>query len=183
MIFGYKRPIHNDKSCQNQLDIEHISFDKIYEEAHHLPKKREQLEELLISLSRGDQIFVQSFFVLADSTLHLMEILKLCEKDGVIIHFLQEGMNSSDVLACTLSEMLEHMITFQADITRHSTIIGMERAKEKGKKIGRPKKADENVKKAMLMYHSGNYTLRDIKMETGISKSTLYRYLENEDNL
>ncbi|MFJ8516854.1 helix-turn-helix domain-containing protein [Lysinibacillus xylanilyticus] len=31
------------------------------------------------------------------------------------------------------------------------------------------------IQKAVSMYHSGNYTLLDIKNETGISKSTLYR--------
>lgn len=182
MIFGYKRPIYNDISCEKQLTIKHVLFDKVYEEAHHLPKKRVQLEELLIHLNQGDEIFVENFFILADSTLHLMEILNICEKDDVTIHFIKEGMNSRDVIAATLPEILQHMIEFQADITKHSTLIGMERAKEKGKVIGRPRKADENVKKAILMYHSGDYTLRDIKMETGISKSTLYRYLESEDN-
>ncbi|MCE0554977.1 helix-turn-helix domain-containing protein [Bacillus thuringiensis] len=29
------------------------------------------------------------------------------------------------------------------------------------------------------MYQSGDYSLAQIKDETGISKSTLYRYLEN----
>jgi DNA invertase Pin-like site-specific DNA recombinase len=44
---------------------------------------------------------------------------------------------------------------------------------------GRPKKPDENVKRAMVKYESKKFTLEDIKRETGISKSTLYRYLEN----
>ncbi|RKJ41875.1 recombinase family protein, partial [Butyricicoccus sp. 1XD8-22] len=57
----------------------------------------------------------------------------------------------------------------------------MEQAKDEGKAIGRPRKSDENIKKAISMYQSGTYTLHDIKQETGISKSTLYRYLENAD--
>nr|WP_318263781.1 helix-turn-helix domain-containing protein [Peribacillus simplex] len=44
---------------------------------------------------------------------------------------------------------------------------------------GHPRKHDENVQKAIDMYQSKKYTLSDIKNETGISKSTLYRYLEN----
>lgn len=32
------------------------------------------------------------------------------------------------------------------------------------------------------MYHEG-YKLHDIKIETGISKSTLYRYLESRNNV
>jgi len=61
-------------------------------------------------------------------------------------------------------------------MVKQSTTLGM--AKAKGKSIGRPKKSDENIKKAIEMYQSGN-TLLDIKNETGISKSTLYRYLES----
>ncbi|TFH63775.1 hypothetical protein E4J71_00305 [Peribacillus frigoritolerans] len=52
-------------------------------------------------------------------------------------------------------------------------------AKQKGNIAGRPRKYDENVQKAIDMYQSEKYTLSDIKNETGISKSTLYRYLEN----
>ncbi|MGG1215377.1 recombinase family protein [Micromonospora provocatoris] len=179
MIYGYKRPLYNDKNCENQLITDAIYFDKIFEEAHGMPKKRQQLEDLLISLQQGDEIYVQSFFAIADSIRHLMEILKICEMDGVTIYFMKEEVNSRDLLLCTLQDLLHRMIEFQTDITRHSTIIGMTRAKENGKTIGRPKKTDEKIEKAISMYHSGKYTLLDIKDKTGISKSTLYRYLES----
>lgn len=182
MIFGYKRPIYNDERCENQLATKEIVIDKMFIEPHGLPKKRLQLEEMFISLNRGDEIFVDSFSVLADSSIHLIEILKLCEKDGVIIHFIKEEMNSRDVLSCTLQEMLSQIVEFQKNVTRYSTQKGMEHAKESGKTIGRPKKSDDNIKKALSMYHLGNYTLKEIKDETGISKSTLYRYLENVEN-
>ena len=45
--------------------------------------------------------------------------------------------------------------------------------------LDRPRKPDENVQRAIEMYQSKNYTLTQIKEETGISKSTLYRYLES----
>ncbi|MEC2983796.1 helix-turn-helix domain-containing protein, partial [Bacillus cereus] len=51
--------------------------------------------------------------------------------------------------------------------------------KQKGITPGRPRKPDEIVKRAIVMYQSGDYRLAQIKDETGISKSTLYRYLEN----
>lgn len=51
-------------------------------------------------------------------------------------------------------------------------------AKKQGKTIGRPKKSDDNLKKAFDMYQSKAYTLQAIKDETGISKSTLYRYID-----
>ena len=55
----------------------------------------------------------------------------------------------------------------------------MSKAKQKGITTGRPRKPDENVQRAIIMYQSKKYSLADIKNETGISKSTLYRYLEH----
>lgn len=68
---------------------------------------------------------------------------------------------------------------FQTDVAKQSAKNGITNAREQGKAIGRPRKPDENIQKAVSMYHSGNFTLLDIKNETGISKSTLYRYLES----
>ena len=51
--------------------------------------------------------------------------------------------------------------------------------KRRGKTIGRPRKSDENLDRAFTMYESKKYTLYDIKEATGISKSTLYRYLDS----
>lgn len=178
MIYGYKRPLYKDEQCKNQLETNTIFLDKIFEESHGLSRKRLQLEELFMCLQQGDKIFVQSFFALADSNQHLMEILKYCEKNGVIIYFIKEEIYSDDLLSCTLQELFHHIVEFQTDIARHTRLIGMTRAKENGKTIGRPRKTDEDIKKAISLYRSGNSTLVDIKAKTGISKSTLYRYID-----
>lgn len=182
MIYGYIRPLYNDKECKNQLKLLPKKCNKIYEEAHGLPKKRIKLEELLMELQTGDIIIVERMYVLADSTRHIMELLKLCNKDGVTIHFLQEDIRSNEILSFTLEEMMRHLLQFQSDMIRQSTIQGIHQAREQGKSIGRPKKSDDNIKKAISMYHTGKFTLLDIKNETGISKSTLYRYLEMQEN-
>ncbi|MDK0291585.1 helix-turn-helix domain-containing protein [Salmonella enterica] len=71
------------------------------------------------------------------------------------------------------------------EISPHSSFsiiqgYGMDQASKQGKSIGRPKKTDDNIKKAISMYHKG-FKLMEIKNETGISKSTLYRYLESAE--
>lgn len=49
----------------------------------------------------------------------------------------------------------------------------MVKAKEKGESVGRPRKPDENVQRAIDMYQSKNYSLAEIRKETGINKSTI----------
>lgn len=178
MIFGYVRPLYDDPKAEKQIQRLQDKCDVMIEEEHGLPKKRIQLEEMLIRLEPGDSIIVEKMAVLADTFHQLMDLLKLCEKDKVTIHFLQEEIRSDTLLYIHLKDMIAHILQFQSDLVKNSTSIGMKKAKKQGKRIGRPKKPDENIKKAISMYHDG-YTLYEIKDETGISKSTLYRYLED----
>lgn len=178
MIYGYQRPLYNDEDMHIQTaalsDCDHV-----FTENHGRAKKREALEDLLMKMEKGDTIQVHRFFSIADTTRHLEELIKICKKDQVIIHFLEENITSIEILEKSLEQVLQFFLTFQSDIVKQSTILGMAEAKAKGKSIGRPKKSDDNVKKAIDMYQSGKFTLLDIKNETGISKSTLYRYLES----
>jgi len=178
MIYGYIRPFYNDENMQIQKDMLQ-GCEVIFEEKHGGPKKRVELENLLIEMQAGDIIRVSRFFSIADSKKHLVELLAICKRDDVKMEFIQEKVTNMDFLNMDLETILKHFTSFQSDIIKQSTIIGMAEAKAKGKSIGRPKKSDDNVKKAIDMYQSGKFTLLDIKNETGISKSTLYRYLES----
>ncbi|MGX8792031.1 recombinase family protein [Oceanobacillus sp. M60] len=178
MIYGYTRPLYNDKHSQNQLVSLKGKCDRIFQEAHGTPKKRIQLENLLMEMQSGDSILVEKMIALADTFHHLMEVVKVCEKDNVKIHFLNEDIQSDTLLNIHLQDMMAYILQFQSDSIKQSTTQGMYEAKQQGKTIGRPKKSDENIKKAIAMYQDG-FKLFDIKNETGISKSTLYRYLES----
>ncbi len=182
MIFGYIRPLYDDETCEMQIKALPEECETIYRESHGKPKKRTKLEEMLMVLKPGDTIVVERMFALADTTRHLNDLIKLCEKDRVSIHFLNEDIYSNHALKCSLQEMMRHYMQFQTDVAKQSAINGIAIAREQGKTIGRPRKPDVNIQKAVSMYHSGNFTLIDIKKETGISKSTLYRYLESLEN-
>ena len=181
MIYGYVRPLYNDVTCKQQLASLGSRTQNIFQESHGSSKKRTELESLLMNLKKGDIIVVERMFVLADTTRHLVDLLKLGERDGVVIQFIHEGIQSDEVLNLSLRVYMQYLMDFQTDIVKQTTTIGIENAKEQGKTLGRPKKPDTNIKKAIAMYHSGDFTLHEIKEETGISKSTLYRYLESAE--
>lgn len=177
MIYGYKRPLYDDEQCENQLRSREV--DRMFVESHSSPKKRTALEELLMTMAKGDRIVVESFFVLADTMHHLMDIIRVAERDDVTIEFVRERMTTKDPVNETLPVILSHFLKFQTDAVKQSTRLGLDEARRQGKQVGRPKKPDDNVRKAIAMYQSNEYTLMEIKNETGISKSTLYRYLES----
>ena len=177
MKYGYIRPIVQDQQCKNQLND--ISVETLVKETHGLAKKRTKLEDLLMTVQKGDELFVQNIEVLADSLQQLLDILRLAKRDQIVIHFIDEQLTNETVQAGSLLQGATFFAKLQSTFLSHSSTFSLQVAKQQGKSIGRPRKSDENLQRAFMMYDSNEYTLYDIKEETGISKSTLYRYLDS----
>ena len=54
---------------------------------------------------------------------------------------------------------------------------GLESARARGRKGGRPSKGDKDIDKAIKLYDSKDYSVKEIEEMTGVSKPTLYRYI------
>lgn len=176
MEYGYIRPIVNDLEGKQQLNTQFL--DKVFIESHGLASKRIELENLFMSATKGDHLFVQNIEVLADSLQQLVDILRLAERDDITIHFIDEKQTSKVIKSLSLLQSATFFVNLQSTFLSHSSTFTLQAAKEQGKTIGRPRKSDDNLQRAFAMYDSKKYTLFDIKEATGISKSTLYRYLD-----
>lgn len=176
MNYGYMRPIVRDQTCTKQL-IE-LDIETVFTETHGLPKKRTELEHLLMTIQKDDELFFQNIEVLADSLQQLLDVLRLAERDQVVLHFVDEQLTSQTILQFTLQQSVAFFMTLQSTFLSHSSTFMLQAAKQQGKTIGRPRKSDENLQRAFSMYDSKKYSLYEIKEATGISKSTLYRYLD-----
>ncbi|MBU3158391.1 recombinase family protein [Clostridium frigoris] len=180
MLIGYMRPYKNDLKCEIQLKkLKEANCETIISEEHSSAKKRTQLKAIINNLNKDDTIVVTTFFTLADSTLHLVELLEIIDTTGAYFKSLTEGINTSNTLGYHFINIVKYLVKFQSDVISEKTKEGLYEAKQKGITSGRPRKPDDNVKRAIVMYQSKKYNLTKIKDETGISKSTLYRYLEN----
>lgn len=176
MKFGYIRPIVSDKQATQQLVT--YKLDEVYTDSHGLAKKRSELESLLMIAKKDDELFVQNIEVLADSLQQLLDILRLAERDELIIHFIDEQLTNETIQTNTLLQSTEFFTKLQTIFYSHSSTFTLQAAKQQGKSIGRPRKSDINLQRAFDMYDSKQYSLFEIKEATGISKSTLYRYLD-----
>ena len=180
MLIGYMRPSEDDLMCEKQIELlKKANCKTIISEEHSSAKRRVHLKTLLDTINKDDKIIVSKLFTLADSTRHLVEILEILDMKRAYFQSLDEKIDTSNSKGYPFGEILKHLVKFQSDVISEKTKKGLYEAKQKGNSAGRPKKADENVKRAILMYESKKYSLSQIKDETGISKSTLYRYLEH----
>ncbi|WP_034551954.1 recombinase family protein [Carnobacterium funditum] len=180
MLIGYMRPYHDDQTCDSQLiELRKSNCVEIFAEEYSSAKNRKYLKNMLDSLKKGDKVVIAKLFSLADSTHHLVELLELIEEKGAYIKSIKEELDTSDGSGYPFSHIVKHLVEFQSDVISENTKKGLCKAQQKGVTTGRPRKPDENVQRAIIMYDSKKYSLAEIRDKTGISKTTLYRYLEN----
>ena len=180
MLIGYMRPNDDDLSCDTQItELRKLKCEKIIAEEHSSAKKRTQLKSMIDNLKPGDKVIIAKLYSLADSTRHLVELLQAIEEKGACIQSIKEGIDTSNGSEYQFSYIVKHLVEFQSDVISEKTKKGVRNAQKKGVTTGRPRKPDENVQRAIIMYESKKYSLAEIRDETGISKTTLYRYLEN----
>lgn len=177
MKYGYIRPIVSDQQCTHQLN--ELSIDTLFKETHGLSRKRTELEHLLMTVQKNDELFIQNIIVLADSLQQLLDILRLAERDQITIHFVDEQLTNQTIQKDSVLQSVTFFADLQSKFLSHSSTFTLQAAKQQGTSIGRPRKTDANLQLAFEMYDSKTYTLYDIKEVTGISKSTLYRYLDD----
>lgn len=133
------------------------------------------LEELMEKLQRGDVLVVRKLYTLANSTKHLIEICRNLQERQVSLVSIEDGIDTRED---SFFQHLEQIAVFRKEVVGERTKAGLSEAKAKNRAGGRPRKPDRNVQKAIDMYRSKMYSIADITIETGISKTTLYRYLQ-----
>ncbi|MBV8125237.1 MAG: recombinase family protein, partial [Paucibacter sp.] len=72
---------------------------------------------------------------------------------------------------------------FERNLIRERTQAGLVAARARGRQGGRPKRLDPTKRAlALKLYQEKNHTIEQICKMMGISKSTLYNYLDKADS-
>ena len=67
---------------------------------------------------------------------------------------------------------------FERDVIADRNREGLNAARSRGRTGGRPKSNPDSVKKAIKLYNTRQYTIKEIEELTGVKKDTLYRALK-----
>lgn len=89
---------------------------------------------------------------------------------------MQDSIDTSTAMGRFFFRTMASIAELERDIIRERTLAGLEAARARGRKGGRPTKDKSKVKLALKMYESKLYTIKEITEATTVSRSTLYRY-------
>lgn len=181
MLIGYASALTEGKILNRQLDLlnstycEHIYKEKIIGDT----KERPELEKMLDNLKYGDIILVCELTSLSSSTKDLFKLIEQVNKKGCNIKSLNEPwIDTTIVDGERLFTIVEGISKFNKDLISKRTKEGLENAKNIGIKCGRPRKNIDAIEKAISLYNSKVHSLKAIYEMTGVSQTSLYRYIK-----
>lgn len=182
MKIGYARVSTEEQNLDRQLDIlKQASCDRIYEEkVSGVKKDRTELNKMLDQIRTGDVIIISDLTRLSRSVKDLFSLVEQIEEKGANIKSIKESwVDTTTAQGKLMFTIFAGISQFERDLISQRTIEGLNAARARGKKGGRPKTNEKEIKLAVKMYNSKNYSISEITKATGVSKTTLYRYINN----
>ena len=179
--FGYARVSTEAQNLDRQIDVlKKYGVDHVYTEKMTGTKKdRPELSKMLDRMTDGDIIVVESLSRLGRSTKDLIELIELFHSKGVHLVSLKESIDTNTSTGKLLFTLMSAIAQFERDTIADRTREGLRAARARGRTGGRPKINTDNIKKAIKLYHTRQYSIREIEELTGIKKSTLYRNVQD----
>ncbi|HDR4461387.1 TPA: recombinase family protein [Bacillus cereus] len=182
MKIGYAKVSKLDQSLNLQIDaLKKIGCEMIYEEKiSGIKEERPQLKELLKCAKEGDILVVYKLDRLGCSTKKLIEMSEHLQKSGIELVSIRDSIDTTTAVGKAMFKMLAVLAEMERDLISQRTKAGLESARARGRFGGRPRKSRKQIEKALKLYDSKQYTVKEIVEMTSISKATIYREIRKK---
>ena len=181
MLIGYARVSTDDQNLDLQRDaLLQVGCSKIYEDHISGSKAaRPGLEKALEMARAGDTLVVWRLDRLGRSLKDLITIVESLDKREIELHSLQESLATHSSEGKLIFHLFGALAEFEKNLIRERTQAGLKAARARGRTGGRPKALSPSKRKlAVQLYQEKQYTIDEICQMMGISKPTLYSYVE-----
>ena len=186
MKFGYARVSTRDQNLALQLDaLRQQNCVKIFQERVSGAKaERTELVRLPEEVREGDVIVIWKLDRLGRSLRHLVSLVHDLMERGVALKSLNDPIDTTSSHGRLIFNVFASLAEFERDLIRERTQAGLQAARARGRKVGRPKGLSEEARKKAVAAESicseGKLSVNEIARNLDISKSTLYKYLRHQ---
>ncbi len=183
MKIGYARVSTLEQNPELQLDaLKKAGCKKIFQDqVSGAKEERPGLTDALKYVREGDCLVVWRLDRLGRSLKHLIKVVEDLEERGTGFISLQEGFDTTTSGGRLVFQIFGALAEFERNLIRERTKAGLEAARARGRKGGRRLKLKpQQIAALKTMYESKAHTVGEVCAVFGISKPTLYRYLEGQ---
>jgi DNA invertase Pin-like site-specific DNA recombinase len=184
MLIGYARVSKIDQNLNLQIDaLKRVGCSKIFtDQVSGSIKSRPQLEQALDFLRSRDILVVWRLDRLGRSLRHLIELVAELQAKEIGFRSITEAMDTTTSGGKLIFHIFGALAEFERNVIQERTRAGLEAARARGRKGGRkPKLTEKQQQVAVKLYHEKAHTVEEICRIMGISKPTLYSYINKAE--
>ena len=180
MLIGYARVSTEDQRVDMQRQaLEEAGCERIFEDTAGGAAERPALREALAQLRAGDTLVVWRLDRLGRSLKDLIAHAESLRAQSVGLCSLKEAIDTASSTGQLVFHIFGALAEFERALIRERTRAGLAAARARGRVGGRRKRLDEDQRRhAVELYRSRQRTVQEICALVGISRSTLYAYVE-----
>ena len=188
--YGYARCSTNEDKQDINRQIRELKAagadEVVFEYEHGDAKVKKELHMLLDMAASGDTIITLEVSRLSRSTQQLCEILDIVKEKHLrlmIVGSITIDCRNGEVdpMSKAFLEMSGVFAELELSMIRARVRSGMQNAREKGRKIGRPQTTKDDIPpifyKHYPSYAAGNMNVSELARICGLSRPTVYKYL------
>lgn len=191
MIYGYARCSTNEQLQDinrqvRELKQQGATDTTIYLEYESGTKiNRAELQKLLSAVQTGDTIFATEVSRITRSTKQLCDIIEFAKERKIKLvlgNFVVDCTKELDPMTEGMLKMMGVFAELERNMISQRVKSGMENARAKGKKIGRPATTADNIPnifyKHYPKYKKGELNKKELSRLCSLSYPTVYKYLQ-----
>lgn len=185
MLIGYARVSTMDQNPALQMDaLRAAGCEKIFtEKASGSHRDRPELRAALEYLREGDTLVVWKLSRLARSLSQILKTANDIADRGIALKVLTQNIDTSTPEGRLFFHMTAAFDEFQRELIVENTKAGLEAARKRGRRGGRPPAMDEQSMKQAeaLLKDTENYPfIGDVIDELDVGRTAFYRYFPPE---
>ena len=186
MRFGYIRVSRDKQTTALQEDaIQKEQCGSVFiDTMSGVRDDRPEFLKMLDMARPGDVIVVWRLDRLGRSLRHLIETVTQLSERSIELKSIKENIDTTTPTGKLMFHIVGAMAEFERDIIRERTTAGLEAARARGRKGGRPKATEtikpRNLALAKALYAAKEKSIAEIMEQTGFkSRATFYKYVVN----
>lgn len=180
MLVGYARVSTQDQNPDMQTDaLKAAGCERIFtEKASGAQHDRPELDAALDYMRAGDSLVVWKLDRLARSLPRLIETVNTLEERKIGFRSLTEAIDTTTAGGMLVFHIFGALAQFERGVIRERTRAGLEAARARGRKGGRPPAlSTKDLAMARAMLRDEDITVEEVARKLGVGPATLYRHL------
>lgn len=176
-IIGYARVSTVEQTLDLQRDaLKETGATTIYEDtASGKNADRPELMHCLKALREGDTLVVWRLDRLGRNLEDLIRIVGELDERSVKLRSVKESIDTGGSVGKLVFHLFGALAEFERELIRERTLAGLEAARARGRRGGRPPSLDAKQRKAALaMMKNRDMSVAEISRQFGVSRTTLY---------